>query len=60
MVAACMYPEPEKGGRGKKAPVTGEFLGINYKMLSEARTSRPKTKRLSVGFLASVSIIERL
>ena len=39
MVAACMFPEKEKGGRGKKASVTEGFSGVSsYKMLSEART----------------------
>ena len=29
MVAACMFPEKEKGGRGKKASVTEGFSGVS-------------------------------
>ena len=38
MIAACLFPEPEKGGRGKKAPVTGGFTGVDQRRVSEART----------------------
>jgi hypothetical protein len=39
MVAACMYPDPEKGGRGQKALIAKEFTGIiNQGSLSQART----------------------
>jgi hypothetical protein len=41
MVAACLFPEKEKGGRGKKAPVAGTFLDIDQRRISEARTSSP-------------------
>ena len=41
MVAACMFPEPTEAterGRGKKAPVTGGFPGVDNRRLAEART----------------------
>lgn len=37
MVAACIFPEPEKGGRGKKA-LTIKEIGVNAGSLSQART----------------------
>ncbi len=38
MAVARIYPEPEKGGRGKKLTGTGEFSGISLQRVSEART----------------------
>jgi hypothetical protein len=38
MVAACMFPDPEKGGRGQKGSATEQFPGVSRKMLSEARS----------------------
>lgn len=38
MVAACLFPEPEKGGRGQKGSAREQFPGISKKALSEART----------------------
>jgi hypothetical protein len=38
MVAACLFPEPEKDGRGQKGSVTEQFDGIPRRALSEART----------------------
>lgn len=35
MAVAMMYPDPEKGGRGKKSKVTLEF---GSQLLSQART----------------------
>jgi hypothetical protein len=37
MVAACMYPDPEKGGRGKKVCSTQTFPGVDPARLSNAR-----------------------
>lgn len=38
MIAACLFPEPEKGGRGQKGSATEQFSGVSRKALSEART----------------------
>ncbi len=38
MAVAKIYPEPEKGGRGKKLPANGEFSGVPSQRISEART----------------------
>lgn len=38
MAVAMIYPEPEKGGRGKKATNTKETLGFSAMRLSHART----------------------
>lgn len=38
MVAACMYPDPEKGGRGKNSSIMEGFSGVDMRRLSEART----------------------
>ena len=35
MALAMLYPEPEKGGRGKKAPETG---GFSRQRLGDARS----------------------
>ena len=35
MAVAMIYPEPEKGGRGKNSSVSKEFSGV---YLSQART----------------------
>ncbi len=37
MAVAKIYPEPEKGGRGKKLTGTGEFSEISQQRLSDAR-----------------------
>ena len=36
MAVAMIYPEQEKGGRGKKATVNGEFSGVSQQRISEA------------------------
>ncbi|MGO6724414.1 hypothetical protein ACCS51_25940 [Rhizobium ruizarguesonis] len=50
MAVAMMYPEPEKGGRGKNSKVTLEF---SSQLLSQARTvlahSRPLADSVFVG-----------
>ncbi len=38
MAVAMIYPEPEKGGRGKKGAGSGEFSGLSHQRISEART----------------------
>ena len=38
MALAMIYPEPEKGGRGKKAVNPKETLGFSQMRLSQART----------------------
>lgn len=35
---AMLYPEPEKGGRGKTAQISKETLGFSTMRLSQART----------------------
>ena len=37
MAVAKIYPEPEKGGRGKKGAACGEFSGVPTQRVSEAR-----------------------
>ena len=37
MAIAMLRPEPEKGGRGKKGAVSGEFSGVPHQRVSEAR-----------------------
>jgi hypothetical protein len=38
MVAACLFPEPEQGSRGKKGFAHRTVSGVGRKMLSKART----------------------
>ncbi len=38
MAVALIYPEPEKGGRGKKSGNSKENLGFSTMLLSNART----------------------
>ena len=35
---ALIYPEPEKGGRGKRSENSNETLGFSIMRLSQART----------------------
>ena len=37
MAMAMLLPEPEKGGRGKKATTSGEFTNVPQQRLSDAR-----------------------
>ena len=37
MAVAMLRPEPEKGGRGKKAADIGEFSGVAHQRVSDAR-----------------------
>ena len=51
MVVAKIYPEPEKGGRGKKASLKEEF-GFGAAHLSRARTVIRYAGDLADGVLA--------
>ena len=37
MAIAMLYPEPTKGGRGKKGATCGEFSGVSHQRVADAR-----------------------
>jgi hypothetical protein len=45
---AILYPEPEKGGRGKKSANTKESLGFTTQRLSEARSILEYSRELAL------------
>ena len=55
MAVAKIYPEPEKGGRGKKASVSKEFSGAR---VSQARTVLKYTPELAGGVLIGAGSLD--
>ena len=54
MAWAMIYPEPEKGGRGKKSSVTEEF--VSSALISNARAVLKHAPDLAAGVLAGASL----
>lgn len=55
MAVAMLYPEPEKGGRGKKSKVTLEF---SSQLLSQARAVLVHSRPLAESVLAGVKPLD--
>jgi hypothetical protein len=52
MAHAMIYPEPEKGGRGKKSKNSTETLGFSAMRLSQARTVLSHSRDVAMEILA--------
>ena len=55
MAVAMLYPEPEKGGRGKKGNGTkaAETAGFSYRRLAEARSVLRHSRALAEQVIAA-------
>jgi hypothetical protein len=52
MATAMIYPEPEKGGRGKKVANSTETVGFSGQRLSYARTVLAHSLPIATAVLA--------
>jgi hypothetical protein len=59
MAHAMIYPEPEKGGRGKKSKNSTETLGFSAMRLSQARTVLSHSRDVAVEILAGTKFLDK-
>ena len=59
MAHAMIYPEPEKGGRGKKSKNSTETLGFSAMRLSQARTVLSHSRDVAVEILAGAKFLDK-
>jgi hypothetical protein len=59
MAHAMIYPEPEKGGRGKKSKNSTETLGFSAMRLSQARTVLSHSRDVAMEILAGTKFLDK-
>jgi ParB-like nuclease family protein len=59
MAHAMIYPEPEKGGRGKKNKNSTETLGFSAMRLSQARTVLSHSRDVAMEILAGTKFLDK-
>jgi hypothetical protein len=59
MAQAMIYPEPEKGGRGKKSKNSTETLGFSAMRLSQARTVLSHSRDVAMEILAGTKFLDK-
>jgi hypothetical protein len=59
MAHAMIYPEPEKGGRGKKSRNSTETLGFSAMRLSQARTVLSHSRDVAMEILAGTKFLDK-
>jgi ParB-like nuclease domain len=59
MAQAMIYPEPEKGGRGKKSKNSTETLGFSAMRLSQARTVLSHSRDVAMEILAGTKLLDK-
>jgi hypothetical protein len=59
MAHAMIYPEPEKGGRGKKSENSTETLGFSAMRLSQARTVLSHSRDVAMEILAGTKFLDK-
>ncbi|MGC1387325.1 MAG: ParB N-terminal domain-containing protein, partial [Steroidobacteraceae bacterium] len=59
MAHAMIYPEPEKGGRGKKSKNSTETLGFSAMRLSQARTVLSHSRDVAIEILAGTKFLDK-
>ncbi len=55
MAVAMLRPEPEKGGRGKKGAINGEFSGVSHQRVADARAVLAHTAVIGRGFSGALT-----
>ena len=59
MAVAMIYPEPEKGGRGKKGAGSGTFSDVSHQRLSDARAVLAASSAKAADVLAGTLALDK-
>ena len=59
MSVAMVYPEPEKGGRGKKGAGSGTFSDVSHQRLSDARAVLAASSAKAADVLAGTLSLDK-
>ncbi len=58
MAVAMLRPEPEKGGRGKKGAINGEFSGVSHQRVADARVVLAHSSELAQAVMSGDTPLE--